>query len=104
MRSRRRTAFAMTAIALASSPAAAPARAVPITWYAHVDFGADHVAARERIGASSGSGDATPDFALDLIPTPIDLSTASLAISFRRWDEGEIAGTSAVLAPVDLGF
>jgi hypothetical protein len=100
-----RSAGVLVALAwlLASGLAAAPARALPITLYANVDFGADHVAARERLGASAALASAPLAaaplaVALDVAAAPKPLASAPLEISFRRWDEGGLASPDAELA------
>jgi hypothetical protein len=88
---------------LACSLSTAPARALPITFYADVDFGADHAAARERLGASAAAANARPGgaslaVALDVAASPKPLASAPLEVSFRRWDEGGLATPDAELA------
>src|SRR5262245_38541104 len=102
MGSRRRTGFGAMTLLIASL-AACPAGALPITFYADVDFGADHVAARERIGGSSGSAAAAAPVEFALRPRQAALATTPVEISFRRWDESEPealdAAALALVAP-----
>lgn len=87
---------------LFASLSAAPAGALPITLYANVDFGADHVAARERIGGSGGSAADAPPVEFGLAPKPVALAITPLEVSFRHWDEEELdVADAAALALVE---
>ena len=97
---RRSAGLGVPALVLAGCLAAASARAVPITVYDHVDLGADHTAARERIGGVRGHAGATVDVALDLIVKKTAASIAPLEISFHRWEENLMVNGVTVV-PVD---
>ena len=103
MHAERRARVLALTLLLAAGLAAAPARALPITRYAGVDFGADHVAARERLGASLGGETAALAaapiaVALDAAAKPKPLASAPLEVSFHRWDEGGLGSPEAALA------
>ncbi len=80
---RRRTGIGWRALVCAGCVASSSARAVPITVYGDVDFDANQAAARAHIRSSREAPLATSTFALELVATKSDPSTAPIEISFR---------------------
>jgi hypothetical protein len=98
---RRLAGLAVPTLALAGCLASAPARALPVTVYDHVDLGAAFAASGARNDAASADATAIVDVALEPAPKQADLSVVALEVSFHRWDENLIGMVNGVVAPVD---